>query len=67
MTISFPLTHRGELFNEFVRGPKGCQADLLRKLGEGRIGEERRVSQQLVADVGLRGVERFAAVTDILR
>mmetsp|Transcript_80806 Transcript_80806/g.227511 ORF Transcript_80806/g.227511 Transcript_80806/m.227511 type:complete len:278 (-) Transcript_80806:553-1386(-) len=50
-----------------VGGPQGRQADLLRELREVGVGEQRHVSDQLVADVGLGGVEWVAAVADVLR
>lgn len=56
-----------EFFYVFVRGAEGRQADDLRELREGQIGEERHVAENLVAHVRLRRVKRFTAVPDVLR
>ena len=64
---SYPETHRGQLLDEVVGSSKRGQPDLLRKFGEGRIGEKRDVADQLVADVRLRRVERLRRVADVLQ
>ena len=64
---SYPETHRGQLLDEVVGGSERGQPDLLRKFGEGRIGEKRDVADQLVADVRLRRVERLRRVADVLQ
>jgi len=57
----------GEFFYPFVRGAQRQKTNLLRELGEGRVGEERNVPQQLVTNVRLRRVQRLGSVSNVLR
>ena len=61
------MPYRGQLLDVVVGGSERGQPDLLRKFGEGRIGEQRHMADQLVADVRLRGVERLRGMTDVLK
>ncbi len=45
------VSYGGQLLDEVVRGSERGEPDLLGELGEGRVGEERDVADQLVADV----------------
>lgn len=46
---------------------KGGEPDLLREVGEVRVGEHGHVAHELVDYVGLGGVERHGVVADVLR
>ena len=56
----------GEPGDVRVRGAERGEADLLAELGKLLVREEWDVAEQLVADVGLRGVERRLGVPDVL-
>jgi len=43
-----------QLLDLLVRGAEGCQTDLLRELGEARIGQERHVAQEFVNAVSAK-------------
>lgn len=60
------VTNRGEFLDVLVGRTEGGEPDDLGKLGEGRVGEERHVTQDLVTDVRLGRVKRTAAVSDVL-
>ena len=45
------VSYGGQLLDEVVRSSERGEPDLLGELGEGRVGEERDVADQLVADV----------------
>ena len=53
------MLYRGQLDDVVVRSAERRQADLLRELGEGRVGEKRDVTEKLVTDIWLRGVVRL--------
>ena len=53
------MLYRGQLDNVVVRSPERRQANLLRELGKGRVGEERDVAEKLVTDIGLWRVVRL--------
>lgn len=57
---------RRQPFDEVVGCAERSQSDFLRELCEGGIGEERRMTEQLVHDIGLGCVERLAGVSDVL-
>lgn len=59
-------TYGGELLDELVRGAEGGESDLLGELGEGGVGEEGDVADELVADVRLGGVHGHGGVADVL-
>ena len=56
----------GQLLDVLVGGAQGGEPDLLGELGEGRVGEERHVTKQLVAHVWLRSVVGARVVPDVL-
>ncbi len=60
-------TYRRKFFDVVVAGTERRESDLLRELGEGRIGKEGNVTDQLVADVRLRRVKRLRRVADVLK
>lgn len=69
LTIKGHMYHnyRGKLLNVIIWRTQGSKTDLLRELREGRVSEEWRVAQQLVAHVRLRRVQRPRVVADVLR
>lgn len=59
-------TYRSKFFDIVVRSSEGCQSDLLGELSECWVSKQGGMSEQFVTYVGLRGVERFAGVADVL-
>ena len=59
-------TYSGQLFNVVVTGPKRRKSNFLWELGKWRISEERDMTNQLVANVRLRCVQRSRGMTDVL-
>ena len=59
-------TYSGQLLDELVALAEGGEPDLLGELGEGGVGEQRDVADQLVDDVRLGGVHRLGGVADVL-
>ena len=58
--------HSSELADVVLGSAEGSESDLLAELGEVGVGEEGHVSEQLVAAVGLWGVEGVGGVADVL-
>lgn len=56
----------GQLLDVLVRGAQTGQADLLTEARKGRIGKERRMAHQLVADVRLGRVLGLGVVANVL-
>lgn len=66
-TSNARCTYGSEFFNIIIGCAERCQTDFLRELGERRIGEQRNVTEQFVADIWFGRVQRFTGMPNVLR